>query len=241
MYYTYNGYTSGTGEAVVTWSKSREVNDQNGYVVYNIYDVTINGVIVNFGGPDAINTAIGNVFTAFSSNGGNFYYYTPTPTAVLSLVNASTVDGVQVVSIDFPDGSAAEWATKRTYSVKLRAKFYDTDFTGKNIVSFTETVSIWGGGARTIWQESVSDDPADFQVAAKTMYYMSQVGTVVGKTSYPSVPAALYPAKLLQPVKIDKTSPEYSKGTYNNYTVSYEYQMGDIAAFGSSTPNTWPE
>jgi len=242
MYFTYNGYTSSVGEAAIQWDISRLPADDTGLVAKKVYTVTVNGTLVNFNGPNSIDTQVDTLEAAFLSNNFDFTYFTPTGTKVLFLDSSESIGRVKVTNINYPDGSAAEWSTKRSYVITLTAEFDDDNIADKDIVAYTESINIYGGGRRLVLQESITSKPVGYQTATDTIYYCNQTGTIVGFEDWPDIPAPIFPGNELaaNPV-ITRKSPEYIDGDFRNYSLEYSYTFWSSEEFVDPEPTKWPE
>ncbi|MBS0207811.1 MAG: hypothetical protein JSS27_02555 [Planctomycetes bacterium] len=148
----------------------------------------------------ALSTAIDALQTA---------YATPAQDAVLlfddgatasshRLITSNSLGGVQVIQPpQFPSGEGAEYTTWRSYSLVLEAMFPVAD-AASVLVSWEETLSFMGGGARWVYLPTLSGPPVKQQLQAQSPQRVVQSGRAVGFGGYPSPSAPLFPTNLHQ-------------------------------------------
>lgn len=146
-----------------------------------------------------------------------------------------TLTNCRINSIKYPESTGAEYANKRTVEIQITGfqKVAQTD----NLITFTESLALNGGGARMWGYENVQGLPIQGIAAQNTFYYGHQSGSASGYNQYPTAPAPLFPyAELL-----DRRSSVKSTNYINDelvYNISWNYSFRSPTEL-SGDPNTW--
>lgn len=174
-----------------------------------------------------------------------------------ALTNRGSTTGVRVVAgPDFPVGRGAEGSTFLTYSLALEVAFEFSapanadgsggggqDATDPNrLESWTETISVTGGGPRYAIVEVVSGAPVRQLLNEQTKVRVVQRGQAKGFRQYLAPPGPLFPAAENAAERVvEQSSPERPSavGQPTGYPVSWTYVM-EGAVLGAPDPNPWP-
>ncbi len=105
------------------------------------------------------------------------------------LDSASSISGVRVVSLGYPEGTGAEYATGRTYEIVLEADYH----AAVGLLSFSESTSITGtGAAKVVWRHCINASPVQQQVYPATSVKGTQRGEEVRSDGFASPPGRLF-------------------------------------------------
>lgn len=244
MILKYGTYTHGDCECAI--SISRETwRDGTGKRRGYLERWTITGRIFASGADLVANLTaqINAIETAYASDGSNLILYESdgtTPTGH-GMTSSSMVGGVKVSGPSFPSGKGPEYATYREYTITAEGK-YESDT--HEILSFGETISVSGtGGAKFIMLTPLDGAPIKQTIASKTPVVISQSGSAVGRSGYPTPPNPVSAINEHKDTRnIQKKNPErQADGTYKNYEITWQYTMEKTSDFTSSqkTPSTW--
>ncbi len=148
-----------------------------------------------------------------------------------------TVGGVFVTNgPNFPDGSGAEYATKRTFDVQVSAEV-PVDGAVNAIMSFNETLATSGGGPRYGFTETATGLPVKQTLRSYTTYRATQSGSVTGYGTWPTPPLPIFgSANLEEAPRISRQSPEWKGTSYTSFTVTWEYKYASASPL-SGLPN----
>ena len=170
-----------------------------------------------------------------------------------ALRNIGSLTGVIVESgPDYPVGRGAEGQTFLNYAIRLSAEYVFSRSGGtgsgsgqpgdtSRLSSWSESVSVVGGGARYAVVETVDGDPVRQQINARTKVRITQRGTATGMFGFPSPPPPLYPDAENEAERDVQQQAQSSggPGQGTGYTVTWAYVM-EGSGIGGAEPNPWP-
>lgn len=227
MYFTYFGFTSQLGECSVTISKTaqetaggRKYAEHHTWVVDGFLTAdTIADVAIACNARIALfSTWFGDA--ALVSSGGVVLHTLP---------NGSSYTGVRVTQpCSFPQGTGAEGTTFRTWRAVLEAS-YLTD-RPPLYTSFTESLTLRGGGPRLIASDLVVGSARVHVVHERTAYRAVQSGQAVGFLAYPPVPLPIFGIPSNDGGQVEYGHPRPMAGKLVDWPVSWSYE------FVSGTP-----
>jgi hypothetical protein len=140
-----------------------------------------------------------------------------------SMLNAGSIAGVRITELEYPEGEGAEYAQYRTFRLKAEAD-YPTGF-GSLLLSFTETVTFYGGGPVRGFLEPIHGPPIPQTIKEFTPYFAEQVGQATALRTWPEPAAPLWPTALLEKGRKPYTSPQrVPRGL--GFTVGWAYRFG---------------
>lgn len=147
--------------------------------------------------------------------------------------NAQSVSGVRVISFGYPDGDASEYATARTFDLTLEAEFLPTSFDG--LKSFREELTFQGnGGPRRVLIVTLNGIQAQ-TTNPRTIQRISQIGSAVGISAYPSVPSPIFGKQQdNERHTIKKTGPTLDGRLYTDYGVQWSYAFLSARALNAN-------
>lgn len=237
---TYNGFPFEDNEANLVGVSKRAVYSERSRKLQQTVEWDVVGEIQK-STVGAIITRIAAIEQALSNDGGDATY--AIDGVVAHRLSANSASGTRVVYASFPRGDAAELATKRTFSFKLRATYDATSQPGgDDLVSWQESISIEGDGGP--WVVTIhempgiqsSGGPVAYVICPRTLQYYQQTGMAVGYNSYPVPPGPVNPAGhfgYLQ--RISYGSGRQTGNGIHFFTTRWSYrQYRDIAVFGGT-------
>ena len=153
---------------------------------------------------------------------------------------SNTISGIKVVAPPgFPQGTRLEFVNDRTYVVSLEAEF--VNFSAKNLVAFTETISQQGGGGqRLVTLETRYDLPVVQRVSRYTPIRLVQQGMAVGAVRLAELSGsgvAGLPERCRDTIM--RSGPHLRGVNYENYQIQWTYVM-NVAGSGSSLSQQGP-
>lgn len=235
MIVSYNG--TALDDSQVEWTESTTIErDERMNRRAKLKTVVLNGFVKGDNQAD-LKAKINTINSLFAVDGGDLILWHNDGTTVSShvLQSATSLTGVMIESgPSFQNGSGPEYATERTYTVTLSAKYPVTDL--DPYLAFSESLRIVGtGGPRRVGVELLTGLPQIQIVNQRTLMYATQAGAAVGYSGYPPYPG---PIPVLAPYEqFDKRSetpqsPQWMGNAFRNYGISwaYEYMATNLPA-----------
>lgn len=172
---------------------------------------------------NALTLALGRQYQdiAFHADGGG---------VVASMPNGPSLNGVLVRGLNFPRVEGAVYATFVSFEFTVEASY----LYGKGpalarvvpILTYTETVSISGGGRRMGLIETLNSAPVKAVVCPATVCRATQRGTATGLGGYPGVPGPLWPEHAVEDFPaIDRTPKRAGPGAYAEFTLNWTWDF----------------
>ncbi len=191
-------------------------------------------------GQDAITVAENTLKAALSVPYQDliFFHDDATPSSEV-LLNAGSISGVVVTDgPTFEQGQSPDYATIRTFRFTAEAE-YPYPNSQALLLSFTESLTFWGGGPFYAHRRAVNGPPVKQQIWPATEYHCTQSGVIVGYLEYPTLPAPKFPQALKEAPRTTPKAPEKrSPGRYQGYEVSYEYHFESASPL-VGVPTLW--
>lgn len=240
MYVKYGSYEHAANESSVQFSH-RVNRSRLGYRETVTKTIVIRGKIHGTD-PEDVNTNLAALLSAYAADGEDFGLYIEDESedivTVHFLDNDSSISGVQVEAVEFPEAVNAEFTTYRSYQITATAVYLAAE---DGLLEFTETVSFTGtGGPRHVFLETATGPVVKQTVNQNTVYTASQSGSAVGMTSYPTPPAPLWPDdEDVTQRRITTISPTIMGEGNMRYPISWSYNFVSGSSL-SGTPNTGP-
>lgn len=219
----YGTYTHDEGEAevVITQEKTyAETGQQTGYKA----KWSIRGVLHGTGVSN-VTTKLDALALEYNKNGQNLILYQSDGTTAThhALTSNNTSTGVRITMLKFPVGSGAEYSTFRTYEIEAEAEIIGTN---ADFDTWTETISIHGGGPRFVFLQTLIGLPQKQLVAQATPYFATQSGSAVGLLAYPRFPAPMFPAhEHVDQRQQSKVSPQVQPNTPTHFQIDWSYEF----------------
>lgn len=155
----------------------------------------------------------------------------------ITLLRAGSISGVKITNVAFPRTQGPEYATERFFTFTAEAEYPASGSTGL-LVSFTETVSVEGGGPSFIHLPTINGPPQRQLLYAQTPYRATQQGQAVGYQGYPPPASPLWPGALMRAPRITRTGPKRRGNGYERYTVSWEMEYESVGPL-VGLPTLW--
>lgn len=210
---TYGGYTHADNEVNLVRADYRTQLSPRGRKLNTVVTFHLFGELIGTG--SSLITAATNLMLAYQNDYRDFRY-TVDGTQAHALLNGSpdNISGVRVVHRSFAKGDAAELATKRSFSIDLRAT-YDTS--EDDLVYWQESVRYIGNTGPSYEVIQTFTGPYSQLTAMSTPQRIIQKGKAVGYFGYVLPPGSYLPASEHQ----DQREVELTGGT----------QLGQAARF----------
>lgn len=232
MLLKYGTYEFADDEPQVSIDVSRMFNEAKQAISVR-HTWTINGVL-HGASQSALKTALDDLNTAFSRDYRDLILYQDDESSVAhQLLNAGSESGVRVIKPpSFPDMTGAVWSTFLPYSIVVEAEYAFNSADLSQLESWTEQLTIGGGGPVREVVELTLGLPEIHTTRARTAYRATQSGQAAGKFRYPPVPPPVFGvAKLIESPQVSYVSPRRVGPTiYTTWAVSWNY------VFASATP-----
>ncbi len=235
MYLRYGSYTHPLGESAIFISRDPvETDAQTTYAIRERWD--IQGLLANPTGLVAdMSAAINALEVAYARGGYDLTLLMPDGiTNSQHLIDSSTtIGGTRIVKpLSYPKGGGSEYVTMRHFTVSVEALIPVSGPT--DLMSFHETVTYTGGGAKYGYLEPLAGMPIKQLLKRNTVFKATQQGSAVGLYTYPIVPFAIWPAHLVHLPNLPYDTPRRTGfGGAVNYT---EFLVEWAYEFESSTP-----
>lgn len=233
MFFKYGTYQHPDNEVNLTSvSEVSTINDR-GLIAFTTRRMTLRGELIA-STQAALRTKINQLESAYSVRGRDAALYHDDGTiSGHSLPSGSSLSGTRVISLSYPDGTAAEYATQRTFEIILEAEYPANG----GVSSWVETLTFLGNGGPTQVYIPLLNGPWQRQVTTQaTSYRAIQSGTAVGLLGYPPVPAPIWPQFLLPNTRQNVSSPKNAGRRFVDYRISWAYSFeANIPLAG--TPN----
>jgi hypothetical protein len=149
-------------------------------------------------------------------------------TILESLVNATSLTGVRLLELTFPDARGGQFTTYRSFVLVAEASYPAS--AGTIIVEWTQTVSKRGGGPMFSFLRCKKGPAVRILENEQTEYTATQRGVAAGLLPNPQPPRPLWPGALIPALtEIEYDDPVFVDGR-NVWRVSWSY------VFGSESP-----
>lgn len=185
---------------------------------------------------DAIDGAVGVLQVLCSSGGQDLSLRKDDgDQSNITLPNALSLGGVSLSDLRFPNEKTVDYATGIDWEFTASALYNDPN--APDVLSYTESVEIFGGGPDYQWTVPVSGDPVRWQTAAVTVGTLVQSGTIVGRDSHFILPASLYPGYYIA----NQSSAGVTRPLYREDGSVYAYQRSWRYVHQKAGPFDLPE
>ncbi len=227
MFFKYGNYRHADNEVALTSAKREPLYNQRGEVVQVRKTINLQGVLLGTS-QSQIQQQVATLEAAYSKNNfdAGLYHDDGTPSPHF-LDTSASIDGVKVVSLEYPSGDGAEYATGRTYTIVLQADFIAN---GTPLVAFEESLQFVGtGGPRHVFVPTLNGLPQKQTVHATTSARIVQSGSAIGLLAYPVIPSPIFPsAEHTDRREVDYRSPESRGNNFINWPVRWSYHFESV-------------
>lgn len=191
MYFQYGSYQHDENDVNLTTMVQRRMYSPRNRLAFTRKTLYCMGQFCE-SGQSAIKTKLDALETAYEDDWKDAGLYHDDGTVSAHFLNNSqSVNGVRVLSLNYPKGDPSEYATGRTYSITLQADFLNIE---DQIYWFQEQVQFIGNGGPA-WELVPTWDsvPAEVFSARSTPQRIIQTGEAVGLQAPPLIPVPLLP------------------------------------------------
>jgi len=229
MYFKYGDYKH--ADNTVTLSSFSQVvsYDDRGNKEKVTKTMLLDGVLIESNQAD-MKTAIKNLETAYLKDvfvAGLYHDGTPAVQSPHTLTRGTSDTGIRVLSLNYPKGDGAEYATQRTFRISLQTE--DTSPEGVaevELKEFSEQLSFVGDGGSSSIAINVLDGPPVIQyISQQTHQRITQSGRAVNRyNNYPEPPSPIFPSYVIGPsTSITRISPKFDRSRLTDWGVTWSY------------------
>lgn len=237
---TENGQTKHQHSAnevnVVTYNKFRTVSPR-GHQLREIHVMQLLGEIKTTDQATMI-SSLSTLETAYAGDGfdAGLYYDDDTVTHMF-MASGTSIDGVRVVQFSYPEGDGSQLATRRTFSITLRAEYFQTF--GSSLIEWAETLDYRGNGGPRHRIIELQTGAVSQITNSATGSTVRQVGYAVNDDAYQLPNDPLFPAFL----RNDLDNKRYRSGKVNmkrvtGYRTEWNYVFQAPFALSGAVPVT---
>lgn len=234
MYFKYGNYTHPAGEIdMVNFTKQRMFSPRN-EIAFERHNLTLMGHFCTSeaSGQDAIKAkieALEDAYLGSAFSDDAVLYQDDGTISAHKLLWADAINGVRVQAFSYPKGAGGEYATGRTYQIRLTADYLNTE---SLIYSFRETVVNLGTGA-PVWElvPNFLSQPTKRIIFDYSPKRVIQAGEAVGLTGWPDpvagIPAAILPLWEHQNKRVREFQSPRMHGNKHNllYPAKWRYEF----------------
>lgn len=223
----YGSYTHAEGEVALSINKN-VIDSDVGDPIAEIEQWQLQGELLA-DNEATMDAAVRSLRAAYSVNGRDLALLLSTGSeSALTLKNNDCVGGTKVrQQPSFPDFKGAGYVSRLPYSIVVEG---ERDLTGGgevNVVAFSESLKLEGGGARFGMKETLNGLPIRQRLRVATIFRAVQSGEATGRFFYPSPPPPLFPSALVGAPSVERRSPRKRSSVgrlrYDTYTISWQY------------------
>ena len=177
----------------------------------------------------SVNSLVAGLSDAYSYDGLDLALLDVDGSSTSLYLNSRDCTGGTQVTMhpSFPTSRDAALITNMPYKIVVRGSIPIIS-SGRNgyIVSWRETVQRSGGGPKFAFTETLYGRPIPQRLRRYTTFHTTQVGSAVGRFSYPIIPPPIWPSALVEAPNIIELSPKRrAQGDYENYEVQWRYRF----------------
>ena len=223
MILKYGGYAHQPDEAAVRIVLTPLYNSRGQQVAVR-HHWFVDGLL-QAGSAAALTSAINALQAAYAENGHDLGLYLADGVTLSAhrLVSEDALGGTRVLELSFPRGDGIEYATVRSYRLRIEAEFIDTSI---GLIDYQEQVRFSGGGAREIYQPILNGNPQRQQTHQETTYRARQTGFAIGTQAYPTPASPIWPTfEHRERRAIELHAPRIVSGRQTDYRVSWSYEF----------------
>lgn len=242
MILSYGGYSFDDNEVEPSWNKVL-VLGKTGRATHYQHQCRVRGSKLA-ANASALTAALSNMEAAVSQHGQDLVFKdNASQNTVHAVTSANTMNGVRAIEgVSYTAGRPGVWgaeteyADKRSYEIVFQ---WETLSAESNIVFYSETIRISGGGPRFVIQEALTGLPQLQQTAQFSKTVAIQQGIAIGMTSTPAFPAKQYSTGILMEERSFEeieTPLNYRSNTPTHYPIRWKYHFESPFALALNTP-----
>ena len=239
MQFKYGKFTHNRGEVNLVTMESIALKTKRNLTWAKKYIMHVSGELI-YDGQTSLNTRIKELETAYSfnlvdkgadDNAGLLHSDGTRTPHYFDNQDTTMASGIQVDYRSFPRGGPDEYATVRTFHVRLSAIYFDAD---SEILNWRETINLVGDGGPK-WRWVVGWHPTNGtpyqvqqQITPWSTQKLYQTGSITTLSSYAvgNVPQPLFPDYEHREQRvIAKMDPRWQGREHAFYTVNWRYVM----------------
>lgn len=238
-YVKYGNYQHPDNEANLTLFQQIPLYSRRGYRWGFRYIMEIQGEILETT-QAAFQTKVNGLVNAYADNGNDFGFYDNDGNLTNhSLTSSAAISGTKVILRDWPKSDGAEWATKRTFRVRVQADFVDTE---SELKSFNESITHSGTAGEVKRMFNVDNgDPVAQTVRQNHYQTIVQTGSATAQSGYPTAPGAILvnatTIELEDQRRVVRHAPRRDRNGFYDYRIDWTYVMMS-SQNNDLTPNT---
>lgn len=238
----YGTYEHSEGE-VSAQIVRQAVLGQVGYRTHRRERWTVTGVLIA-ASQSALQTEMDSLKAAYDQDGRDLTFLFDDDTETHhKIVNSDTLNGVRIRMFQWLDGLPGQWGAHTEYtlmrSFRFMAEAEILDQEESDLFYWNEVIEqIGNGGPDFAVQENLTGIPIRQETKNFTAGRAVQRGTAMGFTSYPSLPAVLFPG-LLKPHSARpsyETPKQFGRQRHTLYPIHWNYQYLAPTAIPSGPP-----
>lgn len=223
----YGSYTHAEGEVALSIT-NQVIESEAGDPISEIRRWQLQGELLA-DSEASMDSSVRSLLAAYSVDGKDLALLLSTGNeSALVLRSSDCVGGTRVRERpSFPDFRGAGYVSRLPYSIVVEG---EVDLTGGgdvNVVAFSETLRLEGGGAKFGMRETLNGLPIRQRLRVATIFRAVQSGEATGRFSYPTPPPPLFPSALVGAPTVERTSPRRRSRTgryrYDTFTISWQY------------------
>lgn len=226
MIFAFGSYKHQDNEATISTHQDQVPNGEGAYSLKRLV-FQIRGALISDNQAD-LTAALLALETAYTQQNVDFVVYqNDGSTPSVHYIQAANCISVRARVLPSYPESAGEYVYFRKYEIQIEAMMPVNP--AEPLISFTETVQLFGGGAEYYIQEAVQGPPTVIQLKEQTHYAAIQVGSAIGVSGLPALAVPLFPQGMLDPKRqmISPVSPirETFNGAlaYSRFTISWSF------------------
>lgn len=239
MYLAVGSYTFATGSVHIATRETAEFSS-TGRPVTKTRTFTCRGTLTA-ASQSAMKTAIDAFEAALAIHNQDVILYQDDASESATVLKAATsLTGVQLIEgPTYPTTEGGENATHRTWEATWQAVYPVANVSDNFALTFTESLTISGGGARWIHKPNILGVWQKQLVYPKTPYVAVQQGQATGLRAYPVIPPPIFPQALVDEYpEVSRTGPQQQGLLLRDYGVSWSYRFESVSPL-VGLPSVW--
>lgn len=233
MFAKYGSFQHDANEADVTYS-IRTSYSPRGNRDIETRSVSFTGVLIPSSASQAnIDADAVALEAAYATGGKDFGFFTDASALThISLPNSGAIGGVRVLSVAWPEGNGAEFATGRTYQITLEAQYLAT----AGLLAFSESTSTTGDGGPVVQHfPLLNGSPEEQQIWPSSTIKATQNGDASSSLGYPAAPGRLFSNEHRDRRRVSRSASEDRGRTIFRTSWSYSFESPSLRLV---SPNT---
>lgn len=242
MHVRYGSYAHAEGEVELAWERD-PIRSEGGDLLAIVTRASLSGQLLS-DSESNMDAAWSALVAAYVDGQDLALVYTATGDTSLLLESARCNGGTRVTKPpSLPPMRGPAYSLILPYSIVVEGEEEVTN-RDTDLLSFTESLTVSGGGPRFAVRETLDGYPIRQQVRAATTFRATQSGSATGLYGYPIVPPPLFPGAMVEAPQVTRVTPRRrgASGTrlsYTEYAVQWQYQYESPGPLGRNFPTVW--